>query len=244
MERLSTLTRDLNRDMAATDLARWLSCLLYARGNTEYALAAYDERYPRTLHRDLIHKHVGELHTKAAVAVGTTTDATWAKPITPPALVNLAFVPLLAERSLFGRTPGLRAVPFGMSVPRQTADGSYTWVGENTPKPITKLAFDNVTLAIKKAVGLVVVTAELLKLSARGTEQAVLDAIASGVALFVDRTFLDPTQAASAASPGSITNGIAAVPSTANLNADIAALMAAFFTSRPGRTRPRFSAHP
>ena len=57
--------------------------------------------------------------TKAAVAVGTTTDATWAGPLVVTQPLN-EFLELLRPRTLLGRIPGLRQVPFNVSVPTQT----------------------------------------------------------------------------------------------------------------------------
>ena len=66
--------------------------------------------------------------TKAAVAVGTTTDATWAGPLVVTQPLN-EFLELLRPRTLLGRIPGLRQVPFNVSVPTQTTGGTYGWVG-------------------------------------------------------------------------------------------------------------------
>ena len=54
--------------------------------------------------------------TKAAVAVGTTTDATWAGPLVVTTPLN-EFLEMLRPRTLLGRIPGMRQVPFNVSVP-------------------------------------------------------------------------------------------------------------------------------
>ena len=80
------------------------------------------------------------LSLKAAVAPGTTTDATWAGPLVNQTIVN-DFLELLRPATILGKIPGLRNVPFNCKIPSQTAGGTYGWVGEAKPKPLTKLAF-------------------------------------------------------------------------------------------------------
>ena len=46
----------------------------------------------------------------------------------------------------------------------QTAGGTYGWVGEAKPKPVTKLAFASTSLGITKVAGIIVLTEELVLL--------------------------------------------------------------------------------
>jgi HK97 family phage major capsid protein len=126
-------------------------------------------------------------------------------------------------------------------VPAQTVAGSFGWVGENKLKPVGKFDYSTVTVSISKAIGIVAVTDELLRLAVPGTETFLRNALASGVAEFVDKQFIDPSVSALAGvRPGSITNGISAIaPSgttSAALVADVGKLLGAFFGANPDVT--------
>jgi HK97 family phage major capsid protein/HK97 family phage prohead protease len=146
-------------------------------------------------------------HTKAAVAAGTTTDATWAGPLVVTQPLN-EFLELLRPRTLLGSIPGLRHVPFNISVPSQTSGGTYGWVGQGLAKPVTKAAYATVTLPFAKAAGIIVLTEELVRLSTPSAEGLVREEMIAGMAQFLDTQFVDPTVAVAAnVSPASITNG-------------------------------------
>ena len=68
------------------------------------------------------------------------------------------FLELLRPATILGKIPGLRNVPFNTKVPSQTAGGTYGWVGEAKPKPVTKLAFSSTSLGITKVAGIIVLT--------------------------------------------------------------------------------------
>jgi HK97 family phage major capsid protein len=145
--------------------------------------------------------------TKAAVAVGTTTDSTWAGPLVVTQPLN-EFLELLRPRTLVGRIPGLRQVPFNVSVPTQTTGGTYGWVGQNKPKPVTKADYSTVTVPFAKAAGIIVISEELALLSSPSAENLVREEMIAGMGAFLDVQFQDPTVAVSAnVSPASITNG-------------------------------------
>src|SRR6185436_17832230 len=97
-----------------------------------------------------------ELMVKAAVAAGTTTDSTWAGPLAVAQPLVDEFLELLRPRTLLGRIPGMRQVPFNVSVPSQTTGGTYGWVGQNKPKPVTKADFSTVSVPSAKAAGIIV----------------------------------------------------------------------------------------
>ena len=70
---------------------------------------------------------------KAAVAAGTTTDASWAKPLVEYSSMASEFAELLRPATILGRIDSLRRVPFNIKVPRQTGGASASWVGEGAP---------------------------------------------------------------------------------------------------------------
>jgi HK97 family phage major capsid protein/HK97 family phage prohead protease len=170
-----------------------------------------------------------ELYLKAAVAPGTTTDPTWAGALVTVNNVKSDFLELLRPATIIGKIPGLLAVPFNSAIPVQTAGGTYGWVGQGAPKPVTKLGFGTQTLGIAKAAGIVVLTEELVRLSNPQAEDVVRRDMIAGIAQFLDQQFVDPAVAAVAnVSPASITNGTTAITSTGSVLKDIQALVATF----------------
>ncbi|WP_296222458.1 phage major capsid protein [uncultured Sphingomonas sp.] len=173
---------------------------------------------------------------KAAVAAGTTTDTAWAKPLVEYDNMVGEFAELLRPATIIGRIPGLRRVPFNIKIPRQTGGSSVGWVGEGKPKPVSALAFDQITLGMAKTAGIVVITDELARSSTPAAEQVVRDDLVSQTAQFLDSQFVDPGKAASAGvSPASITNGVTPVVASGTdadaVRADVQALMAKFITA-------------
>ena len=166
---------------------------------------------------------------KAAVPIGTSTDATWAGPLVPT-VQNIAaeFITLLRNASVMSKIPGLKKVPFNVRVPAQTGGGTYTWVGEGLSKPVTKLAFSLVGVAMHKAAGIVVFTEELARQSTPSAEAVVRNDMVNGIAAFLDQQFVDPAVAEVAGvNPASITNGLTPIVSTDDILADLNAVFAA-----------------
>lgn len=171
------------------------------------------------------------LALKAAVAAGSTTDATWAKPLVNPAIVD-DFLPLLRAATILGKIAGLRQVPFNVNVPAQTAGGSYGWVGELKPKPVTSLAFAMETLGWAKVAAIIVLSQELIRFSNPSAERLVRDDMVKGIAAFLDGQFTNPAVAAVAGvNPASITNGAPTAAATTNPMADILGLINHFATN-------------
>lgn len=173
---------------------------------------------------------------RAAVDAGTTTDATWAKPLVEYQNMTSEFIDLLRPQTIIGRIPGLRRVPFNIKVPRQTAGSSASWVGEGKPKPVSELAFDNITLGHTKLAGIVVLTDELVRFSNPSAEALVRQDLINTIVQTVDKDFVDPAKAVAAGvSPASITNGVTPVPASGttadDLRADVKTLFGKFLTA-------------
>lgn len=148
---------------------------------------------------------------KAAVAPGTTTDATWAGPLAVRQPIA-EFLELLRARTLLGQISGFRQVPFNVSVGSQTGGGTYAWVGQGLAKPVTAAAYAAVTLDFAKAAGIIVISMELAKLSTPSAEGLVREELLGGMGAFLDVQLVDPAVAAVAnLNPASITNGAATI---------------------------------
>jgi len=199
---------------------RTAMCVARAKGSADLALqyARAFESTPEV-----------ELMVKAAVAPGTTTDPAWAGVLVTVQNATAEFIELLRPATILGRLRGLRDVPFNTNVPSQTAGGSYGWVGQAAPKPVTKLAFGTQNLPIAKAAGIIVITEELARLSTPKAETLVRKDMVDGIAQFLDHQLIDPAIAAVAnISPASLTNGVAPIAATTNALADLHAILVAF----------------
>ena len=173
---------------------------------------------------------------RAAVAAGTTTDADWAKPLVEYQNMASEFIDLLRPQTIIGRIPGLRRVPFNIKIPRQTAGSAAQWVGEGKPKPVSELAFDQVTLGFAKLAGIVVLTDELVRFSNPSAEALVRQDLINTIVQTMDKDFVDPAKAASAGvSPASITNGVTPVTATGtdadHVRADVKTLFGKFLAA-------------
>lgn len=167
---------------------------------------------------------------RAAVAAGTTTDTAWAKPLVEYQNMTSEFAELLRPQTIIGRIEGLRRVPFNIKVPRQTAGSSASWVGEGKPKPVSALAFDQITLGMTKLAGIVVITDELARASSPSAEAIVRQDLIDTIVQTMDRDFVDPANAGSSqVKPASIINGVAAVTASGTDSDDVRADVKALF---------------
>jgi HK97 family phage major capsid protein/HK97 family phage prohead protease len=205
----------------ATAFIRYCQALAVTKGSIMHAVE-YAKKWEDST------PEVG-LVLKAAVAAGTTTDATWAGPLAPITPLAADFLALLRPQTILGKVDTFFRVPFNISVPAQTGGGTYQWVGQGAPKPVGKLAFSTITLAILKCAGIIVITEELARTSTPSAEEVIRRDMIAGIAAFLDTQFIDPAQAPVAGvSPGSVTNGVTPIttagPTPANARTDIQAL--------------------
>jgi len=208
-----------------TAFTRFALALARAKGNTMQAVEiakGWADSTPEV-----------ETVLKAAVAAGTTTDADWAKPLVEYQNMASEFAELLRPATIIGRIEGLRRVPFNIKIPRQLTGSTVNWVGEGAPKPVGELSFDQITLGMLKAAGIIVLTDELVRSSSPSAEALVRQDLIDQMAQFLDKDFVDPAKAAvTNVSPASITNGVTPVVASGttadHLRADLQALYAKF----------------
>lgn len=177
-----------------------------------------------------------DILAKAAVTAGSTTDSAWAGALVTYQNLQNEFIELLRPKTIIGRIPGIRQVPFNIKVPRETGETTAYWVSQGTPKPVSKGALDTVTLDFNKVAGLTFMTKELMRFSQPSAEQMFIGSLTKAIIKLTDNDFLDPSKAAvSGTSPASITNGVSAIAATGNtadaFRADFADLLAAYTAS-------------
>jgi HK97 family phage major capsid protein/HK97 family phage prohead protease len=203
-----------------TAFVRYAMAVAQSRGDTYRALEIAKQWHDQTPEVELM--------IKAAVAPGTVTDTVWAGPLVPVQVAVNEFLELLRPATILGKIPNLRRIPFNTKVPTQTQGGTYGWVGEQHPKPVSALAFGSATLTVAKAAGIIVITEELARLSTPSAEAIVRADMIAGIAQFLDHQFIDPSIAAVAGvNPASITNGLTPITGTGKPLNDLQALIGA-----------------
>jgi HK97 family phage major capsid protein/HK97 family phage prohead protease len=194
------------------EFARYAKCLAQAKGNLMQAEQIAKSQYPDSQRIQTV--------LKAAVASGTTTDATWAGPLVEYTDFTGDFINFLRPQTIIGRfgqggVPALRSIPFNVRIKGQTSGGEGYWVGEGAPKPLTKMDFNDVELRWAKVANIAVLTDELVRMSTPSAELLVRDSLAQALIARLDVDFVDPAKAAVAdVSPASITNSATAVPAS------------------------------
>jgi HK97 family phage major capsid protein len=201
------------------DLTRLFISMSMAKGDPIMAAAIAERRWPS---RATVQRAI----SKAAVDPGTTTDSSWAAPLTPISMEAGEFIALLRPATVLGRILGPRRVPLNCKVPRETAGAIVGWTAEGLPIMVSELSLDTVALGHAQIGGIVVVTDELTRLSDPAAEQVVQADLVAAVAQFHDHALLDPNAAAVPnVSPASLTYG---APSFASSGSDAASVEADF----------------
>jgi HK97 family phage major capsid protein/HK97 family phage prohead protease len=236
--------------------ARYAMCKYIAENNPQMAAMIakqrnYNDSSPEVY--NVLNAESSGWNLKTAVAAGNTTDATWASPLAQYTNLAAEFIEYLRPLTVLGRLQGLRRVPFMVKIPRQTAGASGYWVGEGSGKPLSKLAFDSITMGPTKMATIVVITDELARVSSPSAETVIRDDIARALAQFADQQFLSPGVAAVAnVNPASITFGATVVTSAsaggtssvANVTTDVKAVFAGFFAANIDTTSAVWIMHP
>jgi HK97 family phage major capsid protein len=204
-----------------TAFIRYVQALAVSKGSTLQAVEYAKKWHDSTPEVELV--------LKAAVAAGTTTDATWAGPLAPITPLTSDFLALLRPQTILGKVDTFFKVPFNVSVASQTGGGTYAWVGQGAPKPVGTLQFGTITLGILKCAGIIVITEELARTSTPSAEEVIRRDMIAGISAFLDSEFINPAKAPVAGvSPGSVTNGVTPITSAgttpANARTDIQAL--------------------
>lgn len=226
-----------------TGYTRFVMCLAAAKGNlmqAERLAEAFQKDTPEVLNVTKAMSYLGatsgdDIAMKTAVAAGSTSSTTWAGPLVQYQDMTAEFIALLRPMTVLGRLE-LRRVPFNVRLPRQTSGSSSQFVGEGSPAPVNALAFDSVTLPWSKASTIVVLTAELARMSNPAAESIVRQDLLEGCAQYLDKRLLDPAYAGvTNVSPASLTNGVTPVQASgttvAAVDANVRTVLTSFATA-------------
>jgi HK97 family phage major capsid protein len=171
--------------------------------------------------------------SKASVPPGMTTVEAWAGAIAEPTNLSSEFVEYLRPRTIVGRIPGLKRVPFNVRYMGQNSGAVAQWVGQGKGKPVTSFGVFDGTLLRTKIAAIAVITEELARDSSPAAETLVRDELARAVIERLDVDFIDPAQASSAGvNPASITYGVTPLTSAGtsadNARTDLISLLSQF----------------
>jgi HK97 family phage prohead protease len=137
-------------------LARYTMAQIQARKEYRNITEVVKERWPSD----------GRLHafvTKASVPPGMTTVEAWAGAIAEPTNLSSEFVEYLRPRTIVGRIPGLKRVPFNVRYMGQNSGAVAQWVGQGKGKPVTSFGVFDGTLLRTKIAAIAVITEELAR---------------------------------------------------------------------------------
>ncbi len=225
------LERKLDKGIA---FARYVGCLATGKGSLSDAVNFAKGRFKDDvmLHKTLerVGQMSGDMLVKTAVDIGTSVDTDFAAPLVNYTNMANDFIEFLRPQTIIGRIPNLRRVPFNIRMPRQTGGGTAQWVGEGVPKPLTRQAFDFVSLGYMKLACITVITQELARFSSPSAEQIIRDDLAKAVIQQMDSDFMDSDNAGVAnVKPAAITNGVTPLTSAGNTEANIRTDVGAMF---------------
>jgi len=181
------------------------------------------------------------LMLKAAIDIGTTTDAGWAGNLVYPNQLASEFVEYLRPQTIVGQfglngIPSLRRVPFNVRITGQATGASASWVGQGLAKPVTQFDTSASSLGFTKIATIAVLTQELAKFSSPNAETMVRDELAAAVIERMDQDFINPAISAIAdVRPASILSGVTPVTMTGTdgdaVRAALGDLLAVYLTA-------------
>jgi hypothetical protein len=191
-DRLSLLTDAQLRDIKTLDRVRLIGSLgdvteraprsLSNGLDLSLAFAQYEARWSGSVQGDQVTRRKDWLQ-KAASNPGVTTEPSWAAPLAAVRPLLDAFVDLARAQSLIGKLMSAAArTPFNVSVPVALGGGTYRWTGQAAAAPVGNMSLASATLPIAKASGIIVVTNELLRLTAPGSDVALRRELIRGMA--------------------------------------------------------------
>lgn len=141
----------------------------------------------------------------------------------------LEFLDAVREKSLIGRMPLLRRVPFNLRLLSMASGTRGFWVSETRPAPVTRATLAGTLLEPRKVSAVIVASKESLSIVEPLAEAALHRDLERAVAETIDTAFIDAGNAGVVdTSPASVTNAAASYASTGNVGDDLAALFAAF----------------
>lgn len=228
---LPSLTKTQLQDVQARTAVKFAMCVADARRRGESAFSVFREKFPNSIYINEIERSMQEA-VKGAVSAITPGDFG----IQLPRDMQMALVASSMPFSAFARIPGFTSVPFDVPIsPTVTPFSGFAWIGSGRPLPVSSAAFDQFTLQPATVGGILVFSQELLRLFRTNTDRFLRDEFARALAAFVDRSFVDETNAGTSDAPAAVTYGVTAIPSVGvgagEIQEDLANVLSAYADS-------------
>lgn len=138
------------------------------------------------------------------------------------------FFGLAFEQSLLGRIPGLRRVPFNVKSLAITSGAQGYWVAEGSELPLSKPTLAGNSLPRLRVGALIVETMEAIRAEGPVSEAGIQKDVLRAVSAAIDAAFIGGGAGIAGIQPASVTNGVVPIAATADLAADVAALLESF----------------
>ncbi|MBR1154512.1 phage major capsid protein [Bradyrhizobium sp. JYMT SZCCT0428] len=203
---------DIEISHRATAFAHFAALTGAHKKNMSDALKDFEIRFQRSRQLEAVRGFVAR--QKAAISSGTTTDTTWAAPLVAQNTLERGFIEYYRTRTVLDKIQGFRRVPFNVRTSAATSGTAVSWVDENQPTPVSAMSFEGLQFTKSKIGGIVVITQELARSSDPAAPELIRDDLAAAMAQYSDEQFLNPSIAATGASPASIVNGATEITSS------------------------------
>lgn len=239
MDRLSALSTEQYRQLESLELMR----ILQARASKPNGVAPeayYRQHFLDSVLSSMVMKAFEteraavDLEEKGAVPPATTLDPAWGGSLATARFAD-GFAQLVRDASVLAKL-AVMPVPFSTPILTQIAGASLQWIGQGSPKPVTKIGLGSVTVDPKKCGGIVILSRELVRSTAPASARAMRSILVHEITVFVDQTFLSATPA-TPSSPGGILAGVTSSP-------NVDAALTAFLAARPRPLAPVVIASP
>ena len=232
MKTLGAISSSLEASTRAREFCALARCVALGKGRDSIARGVAEEAGLSTtvrsilsgqpvhnLSRDLV------LQQRAAVAAGSTSDSSWALPLSAYQTLAASFLESLRAFGAFDRMlPSMRRVPMRARVGSSSIGITGTTINPASVKPISKLTLTGGVIDELKAVALVIVTQELARFSESVAGDLFARELSNAVAVETDEQFLSV-----------LTTGVTPIASSGgtaeNVRHDLRALLAAVTTS-------------
>ena len=174
---------------------------------------------------------------KSAVAVGLTSDVTWAGPLVPTQPMEQAFIGGVDERWSLPKIGAVRVPSTKVVGATQTASATGYFVGESAPKPLTTLGYAAMSLTPRKCVADLAVSEELLAQAVPDALALVMTGAMTATATTAETALWDPANAGIAnIKPASLTNGVSAITPAGDYQNQVGQVLAGISGGSP--TKP------
>ena len=210
-QRIGQLHREQEISQKTLEFATLAKYLMIGRGKAyDIIQAAKNAKAPQL---------ILDILEKSATAPGTTTDSTWASPLSAYSLLASSFISSLRNIGFFDAVaPQAKQLPLNVNALVVTTGITASTVGQAMVKPISKLSLTTQGLTEQKAVAQIIASDSLVRAGGPLASALFTQELQKAVAIETDRQFI--ADALTGISPSSSNGG-----TSTGIAQDIAALL-------------------